>query len=63
MSATEGKDAAARAMGLLSQALGTGYRGANAFRTESTLDPLRDRDDFRVLMLDLVMPADPFAPG
>ena len=30
-------------------------------RTEPALDVLRGRDDFRLLMLDLAMPADPFA--
>ena len=33
------------------------------YRTESALDPLRGRDDFRLLMMDLVVPADPFARG
>jgi hypothetical protein len=50
-------------MGLLSQAVGMGYRNANAVRTESVLDPLRDRPDFQLLMMDLAMPAEPFAPG
>jgi hypothetical protein len=31
------------------------------YRTEDALEPLRGRDDFRLLMLDLAMPADPFA--
>ena len=38
-----------------------GFRAAGAFRTEDALDPLRGRDDFRLLMMDLAMPADPFA--
>jgi hypothetical protein len=38
-----------------------GYRNPDAYRTESALDPLRTRHDFRVLMMDLVFPADPFA--
>ena len=32
-----------------------GYRNADA------LDPLRDRDDFRLLMMVLAVPAEPFA--
>ena len=38
-----------------------GYQDANAFRTEAALGPLRDRDDFRLLMMDLTMPTEPFA--
>ena len=30
-------------------------------RTEDALDPLRGRDDLKLLMMDLAMPADPFA--
>jgi hypothetical protein len=60
MSAAEGQEGT-RAMSLLYKAVGMGYRDANAFRTESALDPLRDREDFQLLMMDLAMPADPFA--
>jgi hypothetical protein len=49
-----------RAMALLRRAAGTGFRNPGAYRTESALDPLRHRDDFQMLMLDLAMPADPF---
>jgi hypothetical protein len=35
---------------------------AHAHGSDAGLDPLRDRDDFRWLMLDVTMPADPFAP-
>ena len=31
------------------------------YRTESALDPLRNRPDFRALMMDHVMPTEPFA--
>ena len=48
-------------MALLRQAVAMGYRNPNAFRTESALDPLRNRADFRELMMDLAMPARPFA--
>jgi hypothetical protein len=31
-----------------------------AYRHEPALGPLRGRDDFQVLMMDLAMPANPF---
>jgi hypothetical protein len=40
-----------------------GYADADAFRNASALDPLREREDFRLLMMELAFPADPFAPG
>jgi hypothetical protein len=49
-------------MGCLRRAVGVGYRNANEVRIESALDPLRSRDDFRLLMMDLVIPANPLAP-
>jgi hypothetical protein len=30
---------------------------------DADLDPLRDRPDFRLLIMNLAMPADPFAPA
>jgi hypothetical protein len=50
-----------RALTLLRQAVGLGYRDLNVYRTESAFDPLRDRDEFRLLMMDLAMPAYPMA--
>ena len=50
-------------MSLLRKAVGTGYRNVGAFRTESALDPLRDREDFQLLVMDLAVPAQPFARG
>ena len=38
-----------------------GYRDPSAYSTEAALDPLRDRDDFRLLLMDLAFPARPFA--
>src|SRR5271156_2933496 len=52
-SAAEGADQSEKAMAVLRQAVTTGYRNLNAYRTESALDPLRDRPDFRLLMMDL----------
>jgi hypothetical protein len=30
-------------------------------RTDTDLDPSRSRSDFQLLMMDMAMPADPFA--
>jgi tetratricopeptide (TPR) repeat protein len=54
-------DEAGKTMGLLRRAAAMGYRNANAFRTESALAPLYHRGDFRLLMMDLAIPAEPFA--
>ena len=48
-------------MDLLRRTVGMGYRNRDAFRTEAALGPLRGREDFRLLLLDLAMPAEPFA--
>ena len=62
VSAEEGSEEATRAIGWLRRAVGVGYRNANEVRIESALDPLRSRDDFRLIMMDLAFPAEPFAP-
>jgi len=49
------------AMVLLKKAVGMGYRSLATYRDEPALVPLRDRDDFRLMMMDLAMPAQPFA--
>ena len=49
------------AMTLLHKAVELGYFNPAAYRTEDALDPLRDRADFRLLILDLALPAEPFA--
>jgi hypothetical protein len=59
--AEEEPSEAERAMALLHQAIAMGYSAAEEYRTADALDPLRDRDDFRLLLLDLAFPADPFA--
>jgi hypothetical protein len=61
VSAAESTSQAETAVALLHKAVGVGYRNPDAYRTEDALDPLRSRDDFRLLMMDLAMPADPFA--
>ena len=50
------------AMALLRRAVAMGYRSPHAYRTEDALGPLRSRDDFPLLMMDLGFPSDPFAP-
>jgi eukaryotic-like serine/threonine-protein kinase len=52
-----------QAISSLGRAATLGYRDPDKYRTETGLDPLRGRDDFRLLMMDLVMPADPFTRG
>jgi hypothetical protein len=61
VSAAEGEKAAARAMEWLGRAVAMGYRNTMELRTESALDPLRSRPDFRLLMMDVAFPAEPFA--
>jgi serine/threonine-protein kinase len=50
-----------QAMEQLRRAVAMGYLSLGAYRNEPALGALRDRDDFRLLMMDLAMPADPFA--
>jgi hypothetical protein len=61
VSAAKAVTEADAAMASLRRAVAMGYRSPDALRTEDALDPLRGRDDFRWLMMDLAMPADPFA--
>jgi serine/threonine-protein kinase len=61
VSDAEGADQAGKAMAVLRRAVTMGYRDFDAYRTESALDPLRDRPDFQALMMDLVIPTRPFA--
>ena len=61
VSADEAASEADAAMALLGGGVAMGHRSHDAYRTEDALDPLRERDDFRLLMMDLAMPADPFA--
>jgi transposase InsO family protein len=61
MTAAEGRAEAERAMDWLRQAVAAGYRNLALMRGDPTLDPLRSRDDFRLLMMDLAMPAEPFS--
>jgi hypothetical protein len=64
VSAAEARSQADAAMAVLHRAVALGHRNPNVFHTEDPLDPLRDRDDFPLMMMDLAMPAEPFArPG
>jgi hypothetical protein len=48
-------------MDLLRQAVAAGYHSVGWMRRDPDLDPLRGRQDFQLLLRDLVMPDDPFA--
>ena len=61
VTAAEAEDEAARAIAALRTAARMGYRDAHVWRTDSALDLLRSRDDFRLLMMDVAFPAEPFA--
>jgi hypothetical protein len=49
------------AMASLRRAVAMGHRSPDAFRTEDALRPLRGRRDFTLLLMDMAMPAEPFA--
>ncbi|MFO0891593.1 MAG: protein kinase [Isosphaeraceae bacterium] len=51
------------AIGTLRQALAAGYSNTENLWVDPDLAPLRHRDDFRVLMMDMAFPAEPFAHG
>ena len=61
VSAEESPAESDRAMSWVRRAIAIGYRNPDAYRTEDGLAPLRSRDDFKLLMMDLALPADPFA--
>jgi tetratricopeptide (TPR) repeat protein len=61
VSALEGADHAEKAIAELRRAVTLGYRSFDGYRTESALNPLRTRPDFRELMMDLGFPTKPFA--
>jgi hypothetical protein len=62
VSAHEASSAAEAAMALLHKTVDLGYGNAAVYRNEDALDPLRDRA-FRLLLMHLAMPSDPFAPA
>jgi hypothetical protein len=48
-------------MTALRGAIDFGYRDLDQLRSDVDLKPLRSRPDFQLLMMDLAMPAEPFA--
>jgi hypothetical protein len=50
-------------MALLRKAVAMGFRSPDTYRTDDALHPRRGRDDFKFLMMDLAIPAEPFAPA
>jgi serine/threonine-protein kinase len=50
-----------QALDLLKHAAAMGYRSAHYYSNESAFDPIRDRPDFRALMMDLMFPTTFFA--
>jgi eukaryotic-like serine/threonine-protein kinase len=50
-----------QAMAALRRALATRAAVSAWLRQDPDLDPLRPREDFRLLMMDLAFPADPFS--
>jgi eukaryotic-like serine/threonine-protein kinase len=58
----EAREDAERAMKALRRAIAAGFRDFKLLETDHDLDPLRSRQDFRLLMYDVGFPTDPFAP-
>ena len=54
---------AAKALALLRRAAEMGFRNLATYRNETALNPLRGRDDFPLLMMDLAFPFEPFCRG
>jgi hypothetical protein len=52
---------ARRALEELRLACASGYANFANIKADDDLDPLRDRDDFKLFVLDIEMPANPFA--
>jgi serine/threonine-protein kinase len=62
ITAADGRVEADRAMESLRQAVASGYLKLRVMRADTDLDGLRSRRDFQLLLLDLALPADAFAP-
>ena len=61
MSAAEAASEAETAVARLHQAVATGDRNDDAYFNADALDPLLNRHDFRLMMMVLAFPAEPFA--
>ena len=59
---SEGSSEEETAMGILRRIIEKGYRDTE-LNSESSLEPLRSRPDFRILMMDVAFPTRPFARG
>jgi tetratricopeptide (TPR) repeat protein len=59
VSIAEGPSEADSAMALLHRAVRLSYRNFDTYRIDDALDPLRGREDFKLLMMDLTFPAEP----
>jgi serine/threonine protein kinase/tetratricopeptide (TPR) repeat protein len=59
-SAEEVRVCADRAMDTLRRAVAAGFRHLAHMQADTDLDPLRNRPDFKLLMMDLAFPAEPF---
>jgi hypothetical protein len=55
-----GESQAVRAIEGLDNAIAVGYYNLRELRTDANLDALRPRPDFRLLLMDVGMPARPF---
>ena len=62
LSAAEGQAEADRAMSWLREAIANAFRNISLMRNDFDLDALRSRPDFQLLMMDLAMPTEVFAP-
>jgi eukaryotic-like serine/threonine-protein kinase len=60
MTAAEGRAEADQAMEWLRQAVAAGYHNVALMRRDTSLDLLRSRLDFQLLMMDLEFPDDPY---
>jgi hypothetical protein len=61
--ADERREYADRAMATLRSASAAGSIRADALQSDPSFVPLHSRPDFQLLLMDLAMPADPFARG
>ncbi len=61
VTADEAKSLADEAMAILRRAVARGYRPGDLLQVEPGLMPLRERDDFRLMTMDQLFPAEPIA--
>jgi hypothetical protein len=61
LSAAAAAAEADRALAALRRAVAAGYRDLAEMQADRDLDPLRGREDFKLLIMDLAMPAEAFA--